>query len=215
MLRRLMAVAAVAAGLGLATGAARAQDAKTEKQARDPRAVGSLVWGIKGGLTMATLSGDGSNPSASGADPTLHQGVAIGGFSTWRFTDQLALQSEFYLASKGANFEDLGGENIDENYLYVEVPLMARFDLALDDVFHVYGVAGPSFGYLLDAKARDKDELNLFDVAANAGIGADMKVGSNLISLDVRYSFGLLDTVDHEDSTGKNRVLSFLLGFTT
>ena len=82
MLKRLVALVSLVLGMGLAASVASAEEAKTEKQARDPRAVGSLVWGIKGGLTISTLAGDGANPSASQRDPSLHQGVAIGGFNT-------------------------------------------------------------------------------------------------------------------------------------
>jgi len=200
----------------LGAAAASAEEAKTEKKAPDPREVGTWAWGVKGGVNLGNLYGRHPNPSANTEDPTMHLGVALGAFATWRITGELALQPELYMSEKGAEFKDLSDQDLEEAYLYLELPVLARYSYSIDDTFQVFGVLGPSFNYLIDSKAREKDELSPFDLAVTAGVGTDIKVGKYLIIVDARYSMGLLNTIDTPGSNeAYTRVLTILLGFTT
>jgi hypothetical protein len=198
--------------------AASAEEAdKPETGPKDPRAVGVFRYGAKGGLTLGTQTGRGARIGAID-DKLVHQGIALGGFATYRFAGGLAVQPELYLFEKGVDFDNPSRMRPQiEGLIYLELPVMGRYDLPLSDMFHLYGLAGPSIGYLVDSKLRDKSELKSFDFGVQAAIGADVKLGSHLAAIEVRAGQGFLQTLDLEINQGKahNRFIAFLLGFTT
>ena len=205
--------------LAVPVSAMAEEDAKTSKKIEDPREVGSWTYGIKGGLTLGTMTGtwvDADEDSNS-----LHQGVSLGGFATWYLSSALAVQPELYMTEKGIDFnDDELNTTRDEGLLYVELPVLARYSFPINDMIHAYGAGGLSFGYLIDAKVNDRDELKKLEVGGVVGLGADIKLGKHLVILEFRFNEGFLNTLDlasdeNKDLKARNRLFSFLLGFST
>lgn len=202
---------------------ALAEDLATSKKIENPREVGEWTYGIKGGLTLGTMTGTwvDANTVGDSATTKLHQGVMLGGFATWYLSSSLAVQPEFYMSEKGVDFED---DSIDvsrgEGLLYIEVPVLARYSFPINDMIHAYGVGGLTVGYLLDSKLNERDELKKFELGGIVGLGGDIKVGKHLVIVEFRFNQGFLNALDLQEEEvrnqkAKNRVISFLLGFST
>lgn len=199
------------------------QEASTSKKSDDPREVGEWTYGIKGGLTLGMMNGtwvDSRTPDDNDS-ASLHQGVALGGFATYYLSSTLSIQPEFYMIEKGVDLNDGDLETTrDEGLLYLEVPVLAKYSFPINDMIHAYGVGGVTFGYLIDAKLNDREELKKFAIGGVVGLGGDIKLGSNLIIVEFRFNEGFLNTLDLQsegdgDLKARNRVISFLLGFST
>jgi hypothetical protein len=179
-----------------------------------PAAAQGLDFGVKGGVNVANVdvSGDEDGPSF---DPRI--GLVAGGFVRMPLTSWLAVQGEGLYAEKGARFADTG---VDAKLLltYLEVPVLAR--IRLSRLF--YATAGPSMGFLLQAKARTRfsgatEDIDVSDDVQSFDFGIAMGGGVELgrLILDGRYTLGLRDADKDETdtSTMKNRTLSFTAGF--
>ncbi len=195
------------------------EEAKTSKQSDDPREVGSWTYGIKGGLTLGTMTGTWVDADE---DSTLiHQGVALGGFATWYLSSALSVQPELYMSEKGVDFDDDELQTTrGEGLLYIELPILAKYSFPINDKIHAYGAGGLAIGYLIDSKLNDRDELKKLELGGVIGLGGDIRLGQHLIIVEFRFNEGFLNTMDlQSDETSKlkarNRVISFLLGFTT
>jgi hypothetical protein len=172
-------------------------------------------WGVKGGLTMATLSTDDeTNP-----DLKYRFGFIAGGFYTWPIGERFEVQPEALFSQQGASVSEQGVDatiKLD----YVTVPILARYRFApRGHGLVVYG--GPSIGFKVSAKATAKfgsediktdisDDIETID----AGIAAGAAYESGRMSIEGRYTFGLTDIGKVPDESGKtkHRVIGILVG---
>lgn len=175
-----------------ASGSARADDVVSD---------GDLVGGVQAGISASSWVG---TPKDS-----MHLGALLGGFARYRFTPALSVQVELAMQDKGADFQTEGGTDANEALLYLELPLLGRFDLPLTPVLALHAVAGPAPALLIDSKLTPRDEMRAFDIAAHGGAGVDIQVTSaRAVSVDLRGSIGLFDAAD---DPRKARVLAVAL----
>jgi hypothetical protein len=194
----LILVAAVAASLAAPVGAARAQPSTSCER--------PIAGGIHGGMNASTWAG------ADGA--SIHLGALFGGFATFHLVDRLALQVELALSDKGADFEDPSGDRVKEALLYLEAPVLARYDLPLHGPVTLHGVAGPGLAWLTDSKRTPRADLRPLDFTLTTGVGADLAASSHHISIDVRFALGLVDAVDDQARKARAMVVTVLGGVT-
>ncbi len=165
-----------------------------------------IAGGIHGGMNASTWVG--------ADDASIHLGALLGGFATFHLVDRLALQVELSLSDKGADFEDAAGDKVKEALLYLEAPVMARYDLPLAGPVTLHGLAGPGLAYLTDSKRTPRDDLRPIDLTVTAGVGADLDAPSHHISLDLRLGFGVVDAVDDGARKARAMVVTVLGGVT-
>jgi len=146
------------------------------------------------------------------ADDSMHLGAALGGFVTHRRTRHLALQGELLLHDKGADFRDASGQAADEALLYLEAPLLIRYDQEVGELVSIYGVAGPGLAFLVDSKRTERGDLRAFDLTATAGLGVDLYTPSRYLSIDLRVGLGLLDIFGDDARRARPLLTSLLFG---
>jgi opacity protein-like surface antigen len=176
-----------------------------------------VKFGVKGGLNVATLTGDIDNASSK-------VGFHVGGFAEIKVSDKFAVQPELLFSTQGAKREFLddfgdGDVKVEQkiNLSYVNIPVMAKFYVA--DGFSLE--AGPQIGFLTSAKYKfeaegeseeedAKDELNSVDFGLNFGAGYNL---TENLSAGLRYNLGLSNIAKDSDGKSKNSVFSVSLGY--
>ena len=176
-------------------------------------------YGVKGGVTLATLSVDADD----GAAPLDQRaGLVAGGFLARPFGRRLTLQLEVLFARKGASAEEGGGTST-QKLDYLDVPVLLGYRLAGAPERHVQAFVGPAFAVRIRARSSASfggdtleqdvsDEVKRTDLAIVGGLAYHR----GRLVMDGRYSWGVMD-VDREvddEVTVHNRGVSFLLGWT-
>jgi hypothetical protein len=195
-----------------------------------PAAVGVTGKGLKLGFGIANINTD-YNELDEFLDSRV--GFSGGGFLTYAFSRQLAVQPEILYVSKGAA-KDLFFVNAHLNLDYLEIPVLLKFDCMPDGKVHPNLYAGPALGLLMASKFHIisetydiKDYMKSMDFSLVFGGGLDYK----RVTFDVRYTLGLTGIVDAADKineaigaepgdsyylegdpTVKNTDLSFMVG---
>lgn len=191
---RLAILCAVA--LSLAANAAEAQPVSSER---------ALVGGVEVGVGASEWVGTKKD--------SLHLGALLGGFAVYHVRGPLSAQAELLMVDKGANFEDVAMEDANEALLYLELPLLARYDLALTDCVSLHGMAGPGVAVLVDSKRTPREDMRKLDFTVTADVGADFETRKHHVSVDLRFGAGLVDSTD-DARKGRAMVVSLLGGVT-
>ncbi|MFY0654812.1 MAG: PorT family protein [Cyclobacteriaceae bacterium] len=157
-------------------------------------------FGLKGGLNMAKLSGDGLS------DPSNRTGMHFGAYVRIKMGG-IGLQPEAYYSMQGTKLSaGTVKETIDANYL--NVPVLLRFNPVPIINFHI----GPQFGILMSASDSDgdiKDQLKSSDISAAIGAGLDLPFGLNFT---LRYVKGL-SGINDGGSSVKNNTFQISVGY--
>jgi hypothetical protein len=171
-------------------------------------------YGVKGGVTFATISVDPSPEPSYG----LHPGIAVGGFFTWPIGSRLALQPELLFNQKGTSVDEEFADattRID----YLEAPILVRYALSSGArPFFLFG--GASIAFKLRAESRstvggttietdETDQVEDLDYGLVVGVGKEF----GRYVLDGRYTHGLKDLDPFfEEAKIKNRAITVLFG---
>lgn len=158
-------------------------------------------FGIKGGLNMASLSGDDAS------DLSSRTGIHFGAYLRIKM-GAIGLQPEAYYSVQGAKL-DFGQvkETLSANYL--NIPVLLRFSPAPIINFHV----GPQFGILMSANLADEDIKDTFkssDISAAVGVGLDFPFGLNFT---LRYVKGLSSISEDSTDSVKGNTFQISLGY--
>lgn len=149
-------------------------------------------FGIKGGINLSTLFGDGE---IAGSRTAVHMG-AMGEF---RISDTYSFQPELMYSMQGANII-VAGTEYEEKLDYIIIPLIVKYHL--DDAFSLE--AGPQVGMLMSAKRRTedvKDAYKSIDAGITAGLCYDMPLG---FFFEARYYLGITGIAKDFDYEGVN-----------
>jgi hypothetical protein len=156
--------------------------------------------GIKGGLNLYNINGNGGSDLKSG----LHLGL----LSHIHLTKQFAFQPEIMYSAQGTK---LSGSDNSLNLDYINIPLL--FQYMFDNGFRLQ--AGPQVGFLVNAKSKSgnttvnvKDGYNALDLALS--IGGSYVFTDTGFGLDARYNHGLSNIYDASAFNATNR--GFQLG---
>lgn len=214
MLRRHLAA------LSLSTLAVTAAAGHVSAQAPLPKP----SFGVLAGVDLATLGG--SDVSGAGSRTGLTAGV----FATFHVAKGFGIEPELLFSQKGAH-ETFDGGDVTLKLDYVEIPVLARFDVSTGGMVRPFFLAGPTASFQVSCNAEESDgsssmsascdDINnesggfskkSFDVGATAGAGVTFPAGAMKLSVGVRYTHGLIDAFENADA--KNRVWSFVAGLT-
>jgi len=173
--------------------------------------------GVKGGFSSSSLhiidDVEGDQPflrSRPGFVGGLYGVKSLG--SSGRF----GIQAEGLISMKGARFDD-GDEDGRVALTYLELPVLARFNLTTAQRIGVHLLTGPAFAFRLAASGEEEGgesenlEEGIKPTDVGWTIGGGVNVGKAVI--DVRYTHGLLDIGRGEAPPMKNRAVSVMVGF--
>jgi hypothetical protein len=187
----------------------------------------TVTAGVKAGAALSSVPNAGDVLDRisfeESVDVRAKLGIVAGGFVQIAFNERFSLQPEMLFVMKGVKLDlpaDAG--SITASLNYVELPLLARYTRALNDVLRGYIIAGPSFAL----KAGTSSTLDAVDQTADMNI--DPAFGSRDIGvafggglerdrflLEARYTLGLTDIatdfIPHDDAL-RNRVFSVMVG---
>ncbi len=157
----------------------------------------SINIGIKGGLNLYTLNG--TNDGSYEIKPSFN----IGLLGHIHIADHFALQPEVVFSGQGTKY----GNDLNLNLNYINVPLL--FQYMFDNGFRLQ--AGPQLGFLLSAKADDRDVKDNFkSVDFGLGLGASYVHPPSGFGVDARYNHGFTDITENNNTESYNR--GFQLG---
>ncbi len=210
-MKRLAFIVALLAGIALLSAQAFGAATQTGK-----------VVGVKGGLDVATLTGDDTDGFGWRAT-----GV-FGGFLCFRVNEFLSVQPELLIEMKGARLPDTatqaGTVETSVKLTYVEFPVTAKlyFPTQIDMKPYIY--AGLGLGFKVSSRVKfaagdSEAETNLDDIhGADLGMiiggGFDLQAGPGAALFDIRYEIGFVSVDDSdEDLDWKNSVFSFAVGY--
>lgn len=167
----------------------------------------ALYVGARMGGSFTTFGGD----AAEGLESS-RGGLVVGGLVRWRVHDRLTIQSEPAWVQKGARGSLVGFEEpiaVDLRLDYVEIPLLVRVSMATPIPLRPTVSAGGAVSFETGCSVRtNPEELALTfgcgytqqgnrrrttDWSLVFGSGIEYDVGSTSLSLNGRYSLGLVE----------------------
>jgi hypothetical protein len=203
-MKKISSVLAITALLAFGAGAAHAQ---------------GIHLGLKGGLNVASLTGDDI------VNSDARVGFIAGGVLAYQFGRHLTLQPEVLFARKGIQdytntgaTQALGSIHLD----YLEVPILVKFSMPPSGNPSVRPgfFAGPAFSALLscsDSNTTDdcKNRYAANDLGVVAGLGLDLVRAFGMLTIDGRVNIGLRDFRDPLPTNAaetRNRSFSVMIG---
>ena len=193
-------------------------------------AIGSPVFagelsakGVKVGINMANMSGDDTD--FDNMDKKSIIGFAFGGFVEYSFNESFAVQPEVLYTMKGAKWEDTDA-TFTATYNYVDIPILAKYSIAMDGAVSPYILVGPAIGINVTAESEmegggatvtDEDEDATMTFGLVVGAGGSMEMGNGALLFELRYDMGLNNVTDPADAPDdfdvKNSVIQFVFGY--
>lgn len=172
-------------------------------------------FGVKGGVNLATITGDDVGDLDSRT--SFHLGL----FMEIPISERFSFQPEVLYSSQGFSISDQADYKLD----YVQVPLMAKVYI----IKGLYAEAGPQFGFKTKEEVDyesgstggsiefDPDDSVIKNFDTNLALGAGYKFDNGL-SLSARYNLGLTSMIKDDaplisDRDVKNSVWQFGVGF--
>lgn len=168
-----------------------------------------VKFGAKAGVNFATIGGDDTDGIKS------RTAFHIGGVAEISISDKFSVQPELLYSAQGAK-QDFEGTEVEVNYDYLNVPIMAKYYVA--EGFSIE--AGPQVGLLLSAKGKAAgEEVDIKDFTSGIdfalGLGAGYRLDSGL-NFSARYNLGLSNVNDGEGSDefkNQNNVFQISVGY--
>ena len=167
-------------------------------------AAAEITFGAKVGMTAANIT---ETPQEWEDDAEYKFGFTGGGDLKYAFNENLSIQPELLYSMKGTE------ATLVEDYLdltvsfdYIELPVLLKYDLALDGDFSPFFYGGPCIAYLLTSEieistiilSEDADFSSVShtnDFAVVIGGGFSYSIGERVFTLDARYQRGFTNVI--------------------
>lgn len=157
----------------------------------------NLYWGVRFGLTSATLGGD--------LDLGAKTGMTLGAVVGLRASDStpVFIESGLYYTERGAK-----RDKFRVSYNNFEIPLLVKYGIKATDEIAVLPFFGPYFAYAFSGKTKLADGVSVgtFDEKkweglkrANMGFKLGCGAEYNKIYLEAGYQFGVTNICKHDD----------------
>ncbi len=183
--------------------------------------------GVSGGVNLSQISGGGSS------DISNRTAGSGGVYAVIPISDGWSLQTGALLSMKGWQRDEPGTHDLTVARLtYVELPLLLRYDAAINDKAGGFLYAGPGFGFRTGCSIAETTHstgqtasltcdaiasassgtltFKSFDPGAIGGVGLRFDVGRAAVVATAQYELGL-STISNA-LNAKNRTASFGLG---
>lgn len=181
--------------------------------ANQVKAQAQFSLGIKAGANFSSINV--SDPAATWDSKTGFHG---GAFALIKVT-AFAIQPELIFSQQGSKVK-INGQDLDANFSYLNVPVIAKFYLPLGLNLQL----GPQFGFLTTAESDYNPVTNvpqsgtdLKEFYKNSDLSIGMGIGWDLpmrLSIDARYNLGIKQIEDDPSiEATKNQVFQISLGY--
>ncbi len=181
-----------------------------------PDARAQVRIGAYGGITRSSLSGD----APSNAEYRSRIGPVFGALVEFPVADHVLISVQPAWKQRGTRIAvDVEGEDERQDSLslglsYASIPVLLKIETAGGKLFVNSGV---DVGFLLDATLSpvegdggDEDVKELvkdFDVAVNFGVGGQFPIGTPRLTIEARYSQGLINISEVEVDVGAETLI--------
>ena len=176
-------------------------------------------WKIGAALNF-NIAGISVSPEPGSESYSNYFGLGLGAVVDREITSRIHLHTEPMFLQKGARLQDPFGSLIFK-IIYLEIPLMVRYEFEIDASVKPYALIGPSVGFLLNAKyefeeggeQNETEYTRFLDFGAGFGGGIKLPVDEMDLFAETRYMFGFVN-VNKEagESVVNNRGLQIILG---
>jgi hypothetical protein len=187
-----------------------------------------LSGGFKTGLNVTNFVG--ADAGAGGDSMISKAGLVAGGFMIFPLENvPFKLQPEFLISSKGAIYKWKVLGAVYENTVsltYLEVPVLARFEIKTRGGVTPVLLAGPYLGIKVSAKSEsrtigasssaDMDHVKGFDPGVALGAALDINTNKGVLSLEARYTRGLTTIIESsggDSSDIRNSAVAVIVGY--
>jgi len=199
-----------------------------------PRALPALTFGLKGGLNLAARTDPKVIPAEYG--PRLD--FVVGGFTAFRLSGRLSLQSEILYSREGNRSTDTYyWEEIRNQWKssYLKAPVLLRYRFGPAERPGLSVLAGPYLSVQLSSRriqtgfgaAAEEDitsEVFPLDYGIILGAAYESALGKGWLSVELRAGIGLANTIfkggyndwvdpPEDPAASRNRTISVLLGY--
>lgn len=170
----------------------------------------NLYWGVRFGMTSATLGGD--------LDLGSKTGMTLGGVIGLRASDStpVFIESGLYYTERGAKKGKLR-----VGYNNLEIPLVVKYGIKATDDIAVLPFFGPYFSYAFSGKTKiqDKDGNSIISVGtfdekkwnglkrANMGFKLGCGAEYNKLYFELGYQFGITNVSKFDEVTAHSNAL--------
>jgi hypothetical protein len=195
-------------------------------------------FGLTGGLNLAWIS----QPTVTGTPVEGSFGKRLsfnaGLFAEYGFNRRLYLQMGLNFDQRGFTYKESDANSSTDLTVrahYLEVPFLMRYAFIAKEKIDIYGLLGPSFGFLtggrivgtntvngvegtIDNKISDTYNSTAFGIKIGLGFEIPIADDRGATFFDVRYNVGLGDNIKqggyYEDTNidATSQVLSFVVG---
>ena len=157
-------------------------------------------FGIKGGVSMITLNGNGVD------NLNMRVSVHFAGVVEFELSETFSIQPEIMFSAQGAG-QSLNDYEATWHLNYINLPLLAKYYINN----HLSIEAGPYVGFLMNAKLDWNDNENsglneLEDQTSSVDYGISLGVGykfQNRIIMGAQYNLGIENVLDPEYFEGE------------
>jgi hypothetical protein len=191
---------------------------------------GDITIGVMAGANWATVNQD---PQSGDVDFGYKAGFVGGGFLGYQVNDVFSIEPQVLYSQKGSKVTGTGSNSSLEGGVrisYIAIPVLLKFWFPMEgSQVTPFLLAGPEFAFKVSCTAEgailavtgseDCDQTNgeiklkTTDVGLSGGGGIQFRAGAQVVRLDARYTYGLMDINDSGDSRSiKNRAFSVTAG---
>jgi len=176
-----------------------------------------VSFGLKGGLNISNLHG-------SDFEPDARTGVLLGAVIDINVPVlPFGVESGVYYSQKGAELSD-GNFDSKIKLDYIEVPVMAKFQLGPPGPVTPSLAIGPYLGFNVNAEEEFtaggvtetndiSDAIKGTEFGGVAALGLDFNLGLTKLNATARYSYGFTSVWDDSDmDSDRNAVFSIAVG---
>lgn len=176
----------------------------------------SIIWGIRGGLNFPSVSLENDDQAVKTKSRTsFHVGV-IADFpqnSTW------SIQTGLYLTEKGYRLGSGKGKT-ECKPIYLEIPVLASYRYNIKNSLQLQLSAGPYLAYGVGGNiSADDEDISVFGENSNMkrfDLGPHLAAGllfSKKYYVGIAYEMSLINNIDDDDLTYKNKNIMFSIGY--
>ena len=189
----------------------------------------NIYWGVRFGMTAASLSGD--------LDASSKVGMTLAGVVGLRPSDNtpVFIESGLYYTERGGKNGSYdvakrapAGSVTRVGYNLLEIPLTIKYGLKVSDQIAVLPFFGPYFSYAISGKTKqtvkgvtESESVGTFDEKKachgglnRASMGLKLGVGAeyNKIYVEVGYQFGITNIAKEENFSGRSNAFIANIG---